>query len=65
MASILEVGPGGEKHFNVFDAAPENERDGPGQQPNMQGGPQGQQAAQQQQQQVSWARESDSLRSQN
>ena len=32
MASILEVGPGGEKHFNVFDAAPENERDGPGQQ---------------------------------
>lgn len=35
MASILEVGPGGEKHFNVFDAAPENERDGPGQ--NVQG----------------------------
>jgi hypothetical protein len=34
MASILEIGPGGEKHFNVFDAAPENERDGPGQ--NMQ-----------------------------
>lgn len=32
MASILEVGPGGEKHFNVFDAAPENESDGPGQQ---------------------------------
>lgn len=32
MASILEVGPGGEKHFNVFDAAPENDRDGPGQQ---------------------------------
>lgn len=29
MASILEVGPGGTKHFNVFDAAPENERDGP------------------------------------
>jgi serine/threonine-protein phosphatase PPG1 len=38
-ASILEVGPGGTKHFNVFDAAPENERDGPVQQ---------QQAAQQQ-----------------
>ena len=33
MASILEIGPGGEKHFNVFDAAPENERDGPGQNP--------------------------------
>jgi serine/threonine-protein phosphatase PPG1 len=32
MASILEIGPGGEKHFNVFDAAPENERDGPTQQ---------------------------------
>lgn len=32
MASILEVGPNGEKHFNVFDAAPENERDGPQQQ---------------------------------
>ena len=30
-ASILEVGVHGEKHFNVFDAAPENERDGPGQ----------------------------------
>lgn len=29
MASILEVGPGATKHFNVFDAAPENERDGP------------------------------------
>lgn len=24
-----KVGPGGTKHFNVFDAAPENERDGP------------------------------------
>ncbi|KDE03902.1 serine/threonine-protein phosphatase [Microbotryum lychnidis-dioicae p1A1 Lamole] len=36
MASILEVGPGGEKHFNVFDAAPENERDGPGQQQQVQ-----------------------------
>lgn len=32
MASILEIGPGGEKHFNVFEAAPENERDGPTQQ---------------------------------
>ena len=30
-ASILEVGVHGEKHFNVFDAAPENERDGPSQ----------------------------------
>lgn len=29
MASILEVGPDGTKHFNVFDAAPENEGDGP------------------------------------
>lgn len=32
MASILEIGPDGHKHFNVFDAAPENERDGPQQQ---------------------------------
>lgn len=32
MASILEVGEGLTKHFNVFDAAPENERDGPSQQ---------------------------------
>lgn len=46
MASILEVGPNGEKHFNVFDAAPENERDGPQQQqqqvqtaPGAQAGP--------------------------
>ena len=31
-ASILEVGPGGSMYFNVFDAAPENERDGPTQQ---------------------------------
>lgn len=31
MASILEVGPGGTKHFNTFEAAPENERDGPAQ----------------------------------
>jgi len=30
LASILEVGPGeGSMHFNVFEAAPENERDGP------------------------------------
>ncbi|TIA73392.1 hypothetical protein E3P92_01647 [Wallemia ichthyophaga] len=28
-ASILEVGPNGQRHFNVFEAAPENERDGP------------------------------------
>lgn len=26
MASILEVGVNGERFFNVFDAAPENER---------------------------------------
>ena len=31
-ASILEVGLGGSMYFNVFDAAPENERDGPSQQ---------------------------------
>ncbi|KAF8629882.1 hypothetical protein AX15_003241 [Amanita polypyramis BW_CC] len=31
-ASILEVGPGGALFFNVFEAAPENERDGPSQQ---------------------------------
>ena len=31
-ASILEVRPGGDKFFNVFQAAPENERDGPAQQ---------------------------------
>jgi serine/threonine-protein phosphatase PPG1 len=31
MASILEVGPNGTKHFNTFEAAPENERDGPAQ----------------------------------
>ncbi|KZO95659.1 Metallo-dependent phosphatase [Calocera viscosa TUFC12733] len=30
-ASILEIGPGQEMHFNVFEAAPENERDGPAQ----------------------------------
>jgi len=28
-ASILEIGPGGTMYFNVFEAAPENERDGP------------------------------------
>jgi serine/threonine-protein phosphatase PPG1 len=28
-ASILEIGPGGAMYFNVFEAAPENERDGP------------------------------------
>ncbi|WVF72850.1 hypothetical protein IAT40_007668 [Kwoniella sp. CBS 6097] len=32
MASILEVSPGGRRYFNVFSAAPENERDGPNQQ---------------------------------
>ncbi|KAJ7747246.1 Metallo-dependent phosphatase-like protein [Mycena metata] len=31
-ASILEVGPGGSMFFNVFEAAPENDRDGPSQQ---------------------------------
>ena len=31
-ASILEVGPGEAMFFNVFEAAPENERDGPSQQ---------------------------------
>lgn len=31
-ASILEVGPGESMYFNVFQAAPENERDGPSQQ---------------------------------
>lgn len=32
MASILEVGVEGQRFFNVFDAAPENDRDGPSQQ---------------------------------
>ncbi|CAG8771029.1 3908_t:CDS:2, partial [Racocetra persica] len=32
MASILEVGVNGQRFFNVFDAAPENDRDGPSQQ---------------------------------
>jgi len=31
-ASILEIGPGENWHFNVFEAAPENQTDGPGQQ---------------------------------
>lgn len=31
LASILEVGPGGTRHFNTFEAAPENEIDGPAQ----------------------------------
>jgi serine/threonine-protein phosphatase PPG1 len=31
-ASILEVGPGESLYFNVFEAAPENDRDGPSQQ---------------------------------
>lgn len=30
-ASILEISPGGRRYFNVFYAAPENERDGPNQ----------------------------------
>lgn len=35
-ASILEVGPSpGEKRFNVFDASPDNERDGPSHQAQM------------------------------
>ena len=37
-ASILEVGPGGGMHFNGFEAAPENERDGPSQQQAQQNG---------------------------
>jgi serine/threonine-protein phosphatase PPG1 len=37
-ASILEVGPGGSVYFNVFEAAPENERDGPTQQAQNAGG---------------------------
>lgn len=31
-ASILEIGPGEHTHFNVFEAAPENQTDGPSQQ---------------------------------
>lgn len=30
-ASILEVGPNGERKWNVFSAAPENDTDGPNQ----------------------------------
>ena len=37
-ASILEVGPGGSMYFNVFEAAPENERDGPTQQASQNAG---------------------------
>jgi hypothetical protein len=45
-ASILEVRPGGQgqeiqegdMYFNVFEAAPENDRDGPGQQASMNAG---------------------------
>lgn len=37
-ASILEVGPGGKMFFNVFEAAPENERDGPAQQATQNAG---------------------------
>jgi serine/threonine-protein phosphatase PPG1 len=36
-ASILEIGPGDHRHFNVFDAAPENQADGPAQQLGQQG----------------------------
>ena len=37
-ASILEVGPGESMYFNVFQAAPENERDGPSQQAALNAG---------------------------
>ena len=37
-ASILEVGPDKNKYFNVFEAAPENERDGPSHQAQNAGG---------------------------
>jgi len=37
-ASILEVGPGESMYFNVFEAAPENERDGPSQQAALNAG---------------------------
>ncbi|KAH9465379.1 hypothetical protein Pst134EA_013265 [Puccinia striiformis f. sp. tritici] len=50
MASILEIGPDGHKHFNVFDAAPENERDGPQQQMQLQQQQQQQQLQMQHQQ---------------
>ncbi|KAL7411231.1 Metallo-dependent phosphatase [Mrakia frigida] len=38
-ASILEVGPGGERKWNVFQAAPENEIDGPNQAASQMGKP--------------------------
>jgi diadenosine tetraphosphatase ApaH/serine/threonine PP2A family protein phosphatase len=34
-ASILEIGPGDGKYFNVFEAAPENQNDGPNHQPQQ------------------------------
>ena len=37
-ASILEVGPNGAMFFNVFEAAPENDRDGPAQQAQQNAG---------------------------
>ena len=37
-ASILEVRPDGERFFNVFGAAPENDRDGPSQQAQQNAG---------------------------
>ena len=37
-ASILEVGPGGSMFFNVFQAAPENGRDGPSHQATQNAG---------------------------
>lgn len=40
MASILEVGPDGQKHFNVFDQSPDNSHDGPAQQQAAAGQPQ-------------------------
>ena len=40
-ASILEVGPGERMYFNVFEAAPENEHDGPSQQATAQNAPGG------------------------
>lgn len=36
-ASILEIGPGEHTHFNVFEAAPENQTDGPSQQLGLAG----------------------------
>jgi serine/threonine-protein phosphatase PPG1 len=38
LASILEVGPNGAMYFNVFEAAPENDRDGPAQQAQQNAG---------------------------